>query len=98
VWSNGKSERLVRVPAQVGSLLSVYLAEILGFARLRPCTRNIPLLSKDPMALSPVDGMAVPAVRGAPYVAHIPDSQERNRCQRDGEGAVSRSLCRRGMA
>ena len=37
-WSNGKSALLVRVPAQWGSSLSVYLAEFLGFARLRPST------------------------------------------------------------
>jgi hypothetical protein len=37
-WSNGKSELLVRVPAQLGSSLSDYLAEFLGFARLRPNT------------------------------------------------------------
>jgi hypothetical protein len=35
-WSNGKSALLVRVPAQLGLSLSVYLAEFLGFARLRP--------------------------------------------------------------
>jgi predicted small metal-binding protein len=35
-WSNGKSEFLVCVPAQLGSSPSVYLAEFLGFARLRP--------------------------------------------------------------
>ena len=37
-WSNGKSALLVRVPAQLGAPLSVYLAEFLGFARLRPRT------------------------------------------------------------
>jgi hypothetical protein len=35
-WSPGKSECLVSVPTQLGSSLSVPLAEFLGFARLRP--------------------------------------------------------------
>ena len=35
-WSDGKSALLVRVPAQLGSSLSVYLAAFSGFARLRP--------------------------------------------------------------
>jgi hypothetical protein len=35
-WSNEKSELLVRVSAQLGWSLSVYLAEFLDFARLRP--------------------------------------------------------------
>jgi hypothetical protein len=34
--SNGKSELLVRIPAQLGVSLNDYLAEFLGFARLRP--------------------------------------------------------------
>jgi hypothetical protein len=36
MWSNGKSELLVRVPTQLRSPLSVDLAECWSFARLRP--------------------------------------------------------------
>ena len=35
-WPNGQSELLMRIPVQLGSLLSGYLAEFLSFARLRP--------------------------------------------------------------
>jgi hypothetical protein len=66
-WSNGKSELLVRVPAQLGSSLSDYLAEFLGFARLR-------LIELVYLPFPPVVGIEPVAVAFAQFVSSQGDT------------------------
>jgi hypothetical protein len=40
-WSNGKIELLVSIRGPIRLVGSVYLAEISGFARLRPCSSMV---------------------------------------------------------